>query len=1036
VGVLLGALLCGIMPVNSNIANTLAQEALASGGLRQPLRGQDVLETDASQLDLNALPDSEIDALDPLTQPDNDLLQLASAGPISKFVVQPIVKGASAVADKVGEVVAPRAGKLLSPGEDTFNKSQQRLEELQAESGATNNLLGRLDDESPEPALSMPADRVDEEGFGEGFDEAQAQGYEVYNKGSIIKADDESTEAVLQGIQQPAEVSPKGLLDDFRAVGSAGDAKIPDEAGVLAGIQAVSKTYAGQIDEAKRGEITLDATRQMADILGTSPQRLAKTILGRQRGGVIIDQNSGMGLAETMLASRDLLVTEMKKLDGLAKAAETGGDTDALQFRAQLELVAQLQAQIKGAQTEIARALSSFRVPARSGEAAKGMQSKDLTTLLTDFGGTDDIREMAKMYNQQGDSVAAKAAIARAGSKFRRANDAFYEAWINILLSNPVTHTKNIVGAFLTTFAHIPETYIGATVGAARRARGGEGGVYFGEANAMMFGAMMSLREAFGASGKAFRTGERVMPGSKIEGSSGRRHAQAFSAEGMQAQNFGTAIDILGNVMTMGRVPTRLLEFEDTLFKVVAHRMSLYQEAYRSGVSKGKRGDVLANHIAEFVFDPPEAALTQADAHAKYVTLQTDLDKAGKTLKGFRDMPGLRYFIPFLKTPYNAFKYAFIDRGPVGIFYGETKRAIERGKMPGASMADKAAGDMAMGRLVMGNATAAMMFGLTAQGSITGSGPADPGVRAALKQTGWQPYSIKIGDGYVSYMGLEPFTSTIMLGADAAEAMMSGVVNDDDGEQIAASIAAAFAHQVTDKTFMSGFSNLVSTLNDPTRNAGRTAESFVASLVPRVVSQGERLIDPTVRATRTYVDAIRAQIPGWSSTLPPRRNLAGQAQTLGGAAGPDVLSPFYSTTVGPNPSDPDTKRAKKAYAMFQEFVDVRFGPSNHPDTFNSNVGLTAIETDKFHQLAGKHTIDQYEIMSKRPEYKRFRARAVQGDLLAREQVHLMLRGAIQTARALAKRDLLQDKEVGSTIRQRLEASAELQMKEAQMMMGN
>jgi len=1028
--------LCEIMPINSNIPNTLAREALASGGLRQPLRGEDVLETDASQLDLNALPDSEIDALDPITQPDTDLLQLASTGPISKYLVKPIVKGVSDIADKVGEAVAPRVGKLLSPGEDTFNKAQQQLEELQAESGATNNLIGRLDDESPEPSLEMPAARVDEEGFGEGFDEAQAQGYEAYNRGSIIRADGESTEAVMQDLQAPAEISDKGLLDDFRAVGSSGDAKLPDEAGVLAGIQAVSKTYSDQINEAKRGEITLEATRQMADLLGTTPQKLAKTILGRQRGGVIIDQDSGMGLAETMLASRDLLVTEMKKLDGFAKAAETGGDTDALQFRAQLELVAQLQANIKGAQTEIARALSSFRIPARGGQAAEAMQPKDLTTLLTDFGGTDDIRDMAKAYNQQGDNVAAKAAIARAGSKYRKFTDAFYEAWINILLSNPVTHTKNIVGAFLTTFAHIPETYIGAGVGAVRRSAGGEGGVYFGEANAMMFGAMMSLREAFGASGKAFRTGERVMPGSKIEGSGGKRHAQAFSAEGMQAQNFGTAIDILGNVMTMGRIPTRLLEFEDTLFKVVAHRMSLYQEAYRSGISKGKRGDALSTHIAEFVFDPPESALSQADAHAKYVTLQTDLDKAGKTLKGVRDIPGLRYFIPFLKTPYNAFKYAFIDRGPVGIFYGESKRAIERSKMPGASMADKAAGDMAMGRLVMGNATAAMMFYLTAEGSITGGGPADPGVRAALKQTGWQPYSIKIGNEYVSYMGLEPFTSTIMLGADAAEAVSSGIVNDDDAEQIAASVAAAFAHQVTDKTFMSGFSNLVSTLNDPTRNAGRTAESFVASIVPRVVSQSERLIDPTVRATRTYVDSIRAQIPGWSSTLPPRRNLAGQAQTLGGAVGPDVLSPLYSTTVGPNPSDPDPKRAKKAYEMFQEFVDVRFGPSNHPDTFNKNVGLTAIETDKFHQLAGKHTIDQYEILSKRPEYKRFRKRAVQGDLLAREQLHLMLRGSIQTARALAKRDLLEDKEVGSTIRQRLEASAELQRKEAEMMMGN
>ena len=83
-------------------------------------------------------------------------------------------------------------------------------------------------------------------------------------------------------------------------------------------------------------------------------------------------------------------------------------------------------------------------------------------------------------------------------------------------------------------------------------------------------------------------------------------------------------IDVLGHMMTLGRVPTRALEFEDTFFKVVAHRMSLYEQAYRSGVTKGKRGDALFNHIAEFVFDLPASALTQADAHAKYVTLQSD----------------------------------------------------------------------------------------------------------------------------------------------------------------------------------------------------------------------------------------------------------------------------------------------------------------------------------------------------------------------------------------------------------------------------
>ena len=76
--------------------------------------------------------------------------------------------------------------------------------------------------------------------------------------------------------------------------------------------------------------------------------------------------------------------------------------------------------------------------------------------------------------------------------------DAFYEMWINALLSSPVTHTKNVVGAFLTTFAHVPETYVAAGVGALRRnLQGQTGGVQFGEANAQLFGAMMAFGEAW-----------------------------------------------------------------------------------------------------------------------------------------------------------------------------------------------------------------------------------------------------------------------------------------------------------------------------------------------------------------------------------------------------------------------------------------------------------------------------------------------------------------------------------------------------------
>ena len=121
--------------------------------------------------------------------------------------------------------------------------------------------------------------------------------------------------------------------------------------------------------------------------------------------------------------------------------------------------------------------------------------------------------------------------------------------------------------------------------------------------------------------------------------------------------------------------------------------------------------------------------------------------------------------------------------------------------------------------------------------------------------------------------------------------------------------------------------------------------------------------------------------------------------------------------------------------MFQEMVDVRFSASPHPDTWDQNVGLTPQEVDKFHQYAGKHTLDEFENLIEMPLYQQFRERAVAGDLLARERLHLMIRGAIQKARAEAKKDLLDDPDVGSAVKQRLEAFADLQKEKSEMIMG-
>ena len=68
------------MAINSNVPDRLAREALATGGMRRPLQGQDVLETDPRQLDLELLPKAELDAIEQVTPTDTEEIEVAVLG--------------------------------------------------------------------------------------------------------------------------------------------------------------------------------------------------------------------------------------------------------------------------------------------------------------------------------------------------------------------------------------------------------------------------------------------------------------------------------------------------------------------------------------------------------------------------------------------------------------------------------------------------------------------------------------------------------------------------------------------------------------------------------------------------------------------------------------------------------------------------------------------------------------------------------------------------------------------------------------------
>ena len=75
----------------------------------------------------------------------------------------------------------------------------------------------------------------------------------------------------------------------------------------------------------------------------------------------------------------------------------------------------------------------------------------------------------------------------------------------------------------------------------------------------------------------------------------------------------------------------------------------------------------------------------------------------------------------------------------------------------------------AYGRGVAGLAFTVTGLALTANGNLTGGGPKDYKQRKLLEEAGWRPYSIKVGDDYISYQRMDPFASMLGIFADMSD---------------------------------------------------------------------------------------------------------------------------------------------------------------------------------------------------------------------------------------------------------------------------
>jgi hypothetical protein len=667
---------------------------------------------------------------------------------------------------------------------------------------------------------------------------------------------------------QPSPAVARAAEADLTLRAQAADAPDPDLVGNIrlsnlnseqdiARVLETARAAGGDFVEARRGTQTFDDIEALAADLDMTADTLIK-----RRAGQAFN-------AEEIRRARGLLVASAERVDDLARQIDEAvepGDALNTDFREAILRHVAIQEQVAGISAEAGRALGAMRMLANSDNITPEM----LTSVL---GGGMDVKGAARAIRQAGTrNPKARARAIKAAIK-PTFTDMLVEYWYNSILSGPATHIVNVLSNTLTTLNQLPEFAAAAVFGGARRALniGPSERVLGTEVGQRAMGMVSGAVEGARAFADTLATGNVSDGVTKIE------VAQQRAIPGVA----GTII----------RTPGRFLAAEDEFFKATARRMQINGLATRMAHQEGLRGEAAVARAAELSANPTKEMMEEANNYARYITFQDPMGPIGRgVMQVTSGAPILKLVVPFVRTPINLMKQT-VERSPFAFVLKSWREDVRAGGVRG---------DLALAKAAVGSGYGLAIALAAQQGNITGAAPTDRAEREALLATGWQPFSLKIGDNYYSYRRLDPLGTLVGIAATMGQPHLFA------GEREGAEkrFVVGFLAMLSDKTFMSGISDLVAAVDDP---SGRRAEAYINRLMGSVlvpfsaaVSQTAKALDPTSRMAENIPDVLRSRIPGMSQDLPARYDVLGREMRTS----PGGFEAFSPVTRAPVRDDP------------------------------------------------------------------------------------------------------------------------------------
>ena len=325
---------------------------------------------------------------------------------------------------------------------------------------------------------------------------------------------------------------------------------------------------------------------------------------------------------------------------------------------------------------------------------------------------------------------------------------------------------------------------------------------------------------------------------------------------------------------------TKMMAATDDAWRVVMARARAREQAVRFALDKKKAGVVLDAADARAAEDAFYNGLLDAEGNIdlnsdlylksmyKEATLTEDLSGFAEGLNNaFEKAPHLKPFFLFARTGVNGLALTGKNTPIIGALMTKQRKILSTSadnlmdvKKYGINTAEELANEKSLiiGRQAIGAGVVFMGTQMWLNGNLRGNGPVNRQQRKVWTDAGWRRSEIKLGDVWVNFDALEPWSQVLNTIADIGDAYET--MGPDWTENQLKMLTGIIAEGVTSKSYLQGLQQLVDLASGEPYQFQKIIGNLANNQVPLAGLRNEigKVLNPQMRELSSSItEAVR-----------------------------------------------------------------------------------------------------------------------------------------------------------------------------------